>query len=291
MYNAQMYQFSIITTCKGRLDHLKQTLPQFVKQNDTQVIVVDYSCPQHSGDWVRQYFPQVALVELRGEEYFRANHARNSGAAQASAPYLIFLDADTLVADDFVGKIEQALAPGSFLRFRFPEGNDLNGACVVPAEAFRAACGYDEVIEGYGGEEQELYWRLRRQGLKMLNLPAEGVCRPIAHDNQSRIAFHREKDMNRAFLQVRAYRLCKEAVLGVMFTPELSKSQREALWGAVEKAIATNDRDVRIEVPHPDINSGFLSDWEMSRVVHVRLRRKGTVVELPAKAPWRRPTS
>jgi Glycosyl transferase family 2/N-terminal domain of galactosyltransferase len=291
MYHAQMPQFSIITTCKGRLDHLKQTLPQFVKQNDTQVIVVDCACPQHSGDWVRQHFPQIAVVELRAEEYFRANHARNSGAAQANAPYLIFLDADTLVADDFAGKIEPALAPGSFLRFRFPEGNDLNGACVVPAEAFRAVCGYDEVIEGYGGEEQELYWRLRRRGLTMQHLLAEGVCRPIAHDNQSRIVFHREKDMNRAFLQVRAYRLCKEAVLGVMFTPELSKPQREALWHAVEKAITANDHDIRIEVPHPDINSGFLRDWEMSRVVHVRLRRKGSVVELPAKTPSRGPAS
>lgn len=269
-----MTHFAIVTTCKGRLDHLKQTLPQFAKQSRTQVIVVDYACPQGSGDWVRQNFPQVSIVGVAGGEYFRANHARNSGAAGATAPYLIFLDADTLIADDFVSSVERSLAEGVFLRFRFPQGNDLNGACVVPAEAFHAVGGYDEVIEGYGGEEQEFYWRLRRQGLKLHNLAAEGLCRPIAHDNQSRIAFHREKDMVRAFLQVRAYRLCKEAVLGVMFTPELSRSQREALWRAVEAAIAADDRDVRIEVPHPDINPGFLSDWEMSRVVHVRLKRK-----------------
>jgi hypothetical protein len=41
---------------------------------------------------------------------------------------------------------------------------------------------------------------------------------------------------------------------------------------------------VRIEVPHPDINPGFLSDWEMSRVVHVRLRRKGAVEDLSESA-------
>jgi hypothetical protein len=27
-------------------------------------------------------------------------------------------------------------------------------------------------------------------------------------------------------------------------------------------------------VPHPAIKPGFLSDWEMSRVVQVRMRRK-----------------
>jgi GT2 family glycosyltransferase len=283
-----MIRFSIITTCKGRLDHLKQTLPQFAKQSDAEAIVVDYSCPQGSGDWVRKNFPQVKVVEVRGEAYFRANHARNCGAAQASSPYLIFLDADTLVADDFITRIEHALVPNSFLRIRYRLGNDLNGACVVPAEAFRTCGGYDDVIEGYGGEEQELYWRLRRQGLGMQQAPAEGLCRPIPHDNESRIVFHREKNMSRAFLQVRAYRLCKESVLGVMFTPELSRPQRQALWHAVEKAIQSDDRDVRIEVPHPDINPGFLSDWEMSRVVHVRLSRKGTLVDLSKKKASRR---
>ena len=272
-----MHRFTIVTTCKGRLDHLRQTLPQFVKQNNVQVVVVDYSCPERTGDWVRQNFPEVSLVEVKGEEYFRANHARNAGAARASASHLIFLDADTLVSDDFVPRVEQALAAGIFLRFRLPRRNDLNGACVVHAEAFHAVGGYDEVIEGYGGEEQELYWRLRRQGMKMHHLPAEGLCQPIAHDNQSRIAFHREKDMTRAFLQVRAYRLCKEAVLGVMFVPELSRPQRETLWHTVEKAIEIDPEDVRIEVPHPDINSGFLGDWQMSRIVQVRLKRKGAI--------------
>jgi hypothetical protein len=269
-----MNRFAIVTTCKGRLDHLKQTLPQFAKQIDTQVVVVDYACPQRAGDWVKENFPEVSVVEVAGGEYFRANHARNLGAARAEAAYLIFLDADTLIADDFVARVAPSMARNVFLRFRLPGRNDLNGACVVPADIFHAVGGYDEVIEGYGGEEQELYWRLKRRGLQMHHLAAEGLCRPIAHDNQSRIAFHREKDMVRAFLQVRAYRLCKEAVLGVMFTPELSRPQREALWSAVETAIAANDRDVRIEVPHPEINPGFLGDWEMSRVVHVRLKQK-----------------
>ncbi len=38
-------KFSIITTCKGRLEHLKQTLPAMLAQKDSEVIVVDYSCP------------------------------------------------------------------------------------------------------------------------------------------------------------------------------------------------------------------------------------------------------
>jgi hypothetical protein len=269
-----MAKYTIITTCKGRLNHLRQTLPQFAKQQDTAVIVVDYSCPDGTAAWVKNNYPQVSVVEVSGQAHFRANHARNSGAAQATSRYLIFLDADTLIADDFVNHVEPALVPGSFLRIRYPQGNDLNGGCIVSADSFHAVQGYDEVIEGYGGEEQELYWRLRRLGLKVQYLPAEGLCKPILHDNSARIAFQAEKDMRKAFLQVRAYRLCKEAVLGVMFTTELGRAQREELWQAVQKAIASGGDSISIVVPHPDIKSGYLSDWNFSREVNVRLQRR-----------------
>jgi glycosyltransferase involved in cell wall biosynthesis len=269
-----MPKFTIITTCKGRLGHLKQTLPQFLKQPDTKVVVVDYSCPERSGAWVRENCPEALVVEVPGQEYFRANEARNTGAAAAQSPFLIFLDADSLISNDFVHGIERVLEEGVFLRLRYPQGNDLNGACVVPAASHRAVQGYDEVIEGYGGEEQEFYWRLRRMGLKARYLPAEGLCEPIRHDNQSRIAYQTEKNMRKAFLQVRGYRLCKEALLGVVFTPELAVAQRKELWHTVQRAIESGGDDIRITVPHPAIKPGFLSDWDMSRVVQVRMRRR-----------------
>jgi glycosyltransferase involved in cell wall biosynthesis len=269
-----MTKFTIITTCKGRLNHLKQTLPQFIKQRDTKVIVVDYSCPEHSGGWVRENWPEAMVIEVPGQEYFRANKARNTGAAAAQSPFLMFLDADSLISDDFAVRVDQALEDGMFLRIRYTPGNDLNGACIVPAASYRAVQGYDEVIEGYGGEEQEFYWRLRRMGLKARYLLAEGLCQPIRHDKQSRIAYQVEKNMRKAFLQVRGYRLCKEALLGVMFTPELEVAQRKELWQTVERAIESGGDDIALTVPHPPIASGFLSDWDMSRVVQIRMRRK-----------------
>jgi hypothetical protein len=39
-------RLSIVTTCKGRLHHLRRSLPGFLAQPDTQVIVVDYDCPE-----------------------------------------------------------------------------------------------------------------------------------------------------------------------------------------------------------------------------------------------------
>jgi hypothetical protein len=245
-----------------------------VKQDDTEVIVVDYSCPEGSGDWVMKNWPGAKVVQVPGQEYFRANHARNVGAAAAQSPFLVFLDADSLVSNDFVLHINRALEGGVFLRLRHPHGNDLNGACIVSAESYRAVQGYDEVIEGYGGEEQEFYWRLRKIGLKSKYLPAQGLCDPIRHDNASRITYQPEKNMHKAFLQVRGYRLCKEALLGVVFAPELSVVHRKELWHTVQRAIELGGDDITITVPHPPIKPGFLSDWELSRVVQVRMRRR-----------------
>jgi hypothetical protein len=50
---------SLITTCKGRLAHLKETLPAFLAQGaGCEVIVVDYDCPEGAATWVNANHPR-----------------------------------------------------------------------------------------------------------------------------------------------------------------------------------------------------------------------------------------
>ena len=63
-------KFSIVTTCKGRLAHLKQSLPAMLAQDGAEVVVVDYCCPERAGDWVESAFPSVQVVRADGEEGF-----------------------------------------------------------------------------------------------------------------------------------------------------------------------------------------------------------------------------
>ncbi|MBM4221050.1 MAG: hypothetical protein FJ170_03775, partial [Gammaproteobacteria bacterium] len=72
---------SFITTCKGRLQHLMQTLPKMAAQPGTETIVVDYDCPDNSGDWVAANFPAVRVVRVKDQPIFVASRARNLGAA------------------------------------------------------------------------------------------------------------------------------------------------------------------------------------------------------------------
>ncbi len=56
-----MPRFSIVTTCKGRLEHLRQSLPIFSRRA-AEVVVVDYDCPQKTRDFVASDFPGGKVV-------------------------------------------------------------------------------------------------------------------------------------------------------------------------------------------------------------------------------------
>lgn len=91
-----MKKISIVTTCMGRLDHLKQTLPDMIHP-DIETIVVDYSCPNQCGEWVNEKFPTVKVVKVEGEAQYDASKARNVGALAATSDWICMVDADVFV--------------------------------------------------------------------------------------------------------------------------------------------------------------------------------------------------
>ncbi|MEO7864689.1 MAG: glycosyltransferase family A protein [Sphingomicrobium sp.] len=70
-----------------RLDHLKQSLPAMLRK-DSEVIVVDYSCPEHAGDYVAQHCPDARVVRIEGQSHYSGAKSRNAGAAIATGDML-----------------------------------------------------------------------------------------------------------------------------------------------------------------------------------------------------------
>lgn len=240
--------FSIITTCKGRLDHLKISLPRMVTQSCDEVIVVDYSCPQGTSDYVSNNFPSVRLVTVKGQKHFSNWRARNAGAAAATSDVLVFVDADTLLADGAIEWIEANIPLRTFGYFdshtsrRFnPSGprvaaNQLKGFQVVPAPAFRRAAGYDEVLEGYAaGADTDLEQRLALMGLARRALDACIIDSVVQHDAASRTQHHAQP-IAMSYAAGLLYRAAKRTLLRLSRRSELPMQTRQNLYRAASDA-------------------------------------------------------
>jgi glycosyltransferase involved in cell wall biosynthesis len=241
-------KFSIITTCKGRLDHLKLTLPRMIQQKAGEVIVVDYSCPQGTGDYVEKHFPLVRVVRVEGESGFSNWRARNRGAEVANSDVLVFCDADTILADEALKVISATLPPrryGFFSRkatLRFNKSgirigdNQLRGFHVVPTQAFRALGGYDEVLEGYAaGGDTDLEDRLVLRGIRPFQLGDGIIDDVIEHEHETRFTYHRDP-ISISYAAGILYRRAKLALLRTMKQPNLDLKMRRNLYAVARKA-------------------------------------------------------
>ncbi len=186
-----MPQLSCITTCKSRLEQLKQSLPGMMRIGG-EVIVVDFDCPQGTGHWVRANHPAVQVVKADERPHFNLSTARNLGAAAASGEWLVFVDADALIGPAFCNSIEPLLAEGWFLLPK-PRPAVLWGTLVVSRADFERVGGYDEAFEGWGSEDEDIIERLSAIGLRAGAFPGE-LLNGIEHGDDLRTQHHQIKD-------------------------------------------------------------------------------------------------
>ncbi len=252
--------FSIITACKGRLEHLKQTLPHMQAQGAAELIVVDYSCPEDTADFVAANFPGVRVVRVEGQPGFSNWKARNHGAAVARADMLVFCDADTILAPGALAVIDCTLPADRFGFFtreataRFNKTglrlghNQLRGFQAVPAAAFRKLGGYDDVLEGYAaGGDTDLEERLAMAGVKGVRLGDGIIDEVVEHDNAARFTFHRAP-IRISYATGLFYRRAKLALMRMRGGAELSLKQRQAIYAAAQRSAQRIARGENISV-------------------------------------------
>jgi glycosyltransferase involved in cell wall biosynthesis len=216
-----MVQFSIITACKNRLDHLKQSLPAMLGQADAEVIVVDFSCPEGTGAYVRANFAQARVVEIKDKSYFNNWEARNAGAAQALGQWLVFVDADVLLAPDCTATLAPLLKPSMFGTLD-PKSvstssglgsNDLFGFQVIRRSDFEQVKGFDDLLTGWGaGGDVDILFSLQALGVEKAFLPASILAGNIAHGDELRFK-HTGGDFRKTFMQNLIYREMKKSLI------------------------------------------------------------------------------
>lgn len=193
-----MTGISYVVTCKGRLHHLRKTLPVLadLKAHSDEIIVVDYDCPENAGDWVASNFEGVDVVRVENRPFFNPGDARNRGFDKATNEWVVFVDADVKLSVGFCAWVKTQPQPGAFYRAGkngAPTYGDMWGTCVVHRDAVSRIGGYDIVFPGWGGEDDDLYARLRYFGyVENFYLPSH--VEAVPHDDNERHRFRDLKD-------------------------------------------------------------------------------------------------
>jgi|UPI0004806D65 glycosyltransferase involved in cell wall biosynthesis len=236
---------SIVTTCKGRLHHLRRSLPSFLAQVDSEVIVVDYDCPDGTAGVCARDFPAARVVKVEDAPRFNWSHARNLGAAAAQGEWIAFFDADMVMAPDLVRRLGTALdMRGRYHRF-VPidiRTQPTCGSCVVRREDYVAVDRYDDVVQGYGGEDQDLYFRLELSGVKPQKIDFDMLAEIIQHHDKERVRFGVYPTVLRHQQANDVYYLVKHSLMRHVGIDGLPVSQRQTLYGLVRDVVEDASR-------------------------------------------------
>jgi len=224
------------TTCMGRLEHLKQTLPKMVDQLGSHVVVVDYSCPDGAGDWVREHFDasQVSVVTMEGRTRFDRSEAKNAGIVASATPWVCLIDADILLTPNFAEQIRPLLRTGHSLRSSsILEGT--GGTFIAQRSTLVKVGMHDPTYLGWGEEDDDLLDALHFAGVVADMYPDKWVDH-IDHDDDQRTQFHDHSDRRISHMVNRVYRAAKWDMARMMnAVPRMPA--RQALYENITKQL------------------------------------------------------
>jgi hypothetical protein len=195
-----------ISTCKGRLGHVQQTSRAFLESMPSDVskyLLVDYSCPEHSGDWVKQslgYTGRVDSVTIKARcNAFHKTVAINAGSKHAinimDAEYLLYFDADTIIYPGLFNQIKPLLCENKFI-IADPTGEeDLTGLLIIHKNMFLSSGGFEESFRGWGSEDLEFRLRLFAKHKYEFEIISCEYLSPIHHDDSIRVKYYDDKDI------------------------------------------------------------------------------------------------
>jgi glycosyltransferase involved in cell wall biosynthesis len=101
-------KISIVTTCKGRLAYLKETIKSWldIDYPNYEIVVVDYDCPDQTSSYIRREennllrqssCSKISVVEVKDKKYFNLNDARNLGIKASDGELIFMIDSDIKV--------------------------------------------------------------------------------------------------------------------------------------------------------------------------------------------------
>jgi glycosyltransferase involved in cell wall biosynthesis len=167
-------KLSVVTTCMNRLDHLRQTLPQNMKDSagvSVEFVLVNYNSKDDMDRWVQINYPQeiasglIKHVHVLNVTEYSMVHSRNVGFKAASGEVVVQVDADNYMKQGFAARCLEIAATTSGPVVMFRANHRLRGRLGFRRQEFIDLLGgYDESMKGYGADDRDIFERAKRLG-------------------------------------------------------------------------------------------------------------------------------
>ena len=190
-----MVKCSLIITVKDRLNHFLQTFPSAISQYgiDYELIYVNF----HSNDNFEErfrgevgfrepmfspYLKKIKQVKLLEDLSFSPRKSKNMSVpyTDANSQFLAFSDVDVFISSNYLHYwVDKVIPNQTFSATRIQETKasapsrlkpEINyGNFVVSKVDYVEVRGLDETVKHYGGDDDDIYHRLKIRGLREIN--------------------------------------------------------------------------------------------------------------------------
>jgi len=206
---------SFCITCKGRLHHLRQTLPINIESNKdfagAEFVLLNYSSPDDLDDWVKSEMIQeiasgkLVYFKASGYEYYLSSHAKNVAHRLARGSVVCNLDADNFLGAGFAKYLDDLFSNNEniFVRPKGKTGIGIYGRIAIRKTHFESLGGYDEGMQsGWGHDDTDLAWRAKAFGLRQIAIPSDSpYTKVLLHDDQERMRFAKTDSKESSWLE------------------------------------------------------------------------------------------
>lgn len=131
---------------------------------------------------------EILIVEQSGNALFNRGKLCNIGALQAKFNYYVFHDVDMIPGKpcsyEPLQGVTHLAGSASQFRHKMPYATYLGGVTMFDRESFNEVNGFSNKYEGWGAEDDDLYQRCVKAGLKILNKPYRFQSLPHSREKQ-----------------------------------------------------------------------------------------------------------
>ena len=258
-----------VTTCMGRLAALRQTLGAMLDQPGSLCVVVDYSCPEGSGDWVEANHPSARVVRVPGQSAVQRLRGPEHRCAARRRP----LDLPSSIPTSCsirvsAAAVVPALEPGGFYR-AWSDDRGLGGTFVCSRADFERVGGYDEIYPCWGEEDNDLLRRAPVRRCRARRTSRRAAAAPPARRRRQRTRFYPITDRRSATRSTGSIASSSGTRPGCS-RELLTLEMRRALYDKVAEVVTASIRtgrpgDLAVRLPVGIVPGG----WSLSRQHHL----------------------